>query len=734
VPPARAQNNYYLDPNNQTQSNKDCGLLGGSWDGASCNIKGNAGLAAGDAVFVDPGAFLKVYGSTFTANGDIEVNGGTLFVDSTGSVIIGASGRLDNNYYNNACAQFGVNNYGKIINSGTIGTSCDFYDQPAARLTNAGGAFIFAAGGTFKNEGGATIVNMKGGAFQDLNGPTSVNPGLVYNYGDINNSGYLQLYSGTTITYTKSGYFKGTFNSVGNLNMLPGSTLTVGYGGIASVPTVLDVAAGANLTIPKGVTLYVGSSATLKVEQGSKILNNGELSSQSGQATYNAGMVNDSGVITNYLGATINDNGTFQINKGASLNNWDYATFETAQYNGIMYNDGTFQNYKDGSVYVRQNAIINNNALVWNSGNFSVSKTAALNNNEPGSFYNDGDFSNDGNVTSFAAIKDNTGGVIENAGVMEIPGAIEVYQGAAFNNSADGLTSIEASGALNIYQGGTVVNGGAMTNSGSVLIVPKASFVNSGGGTFASVSKVDNYGTLTNKAGATLHNNEGGDIELWGHSLTTNVGTINNNDTIVQHCYAIYNNTGTYTGNPVTVQPCGSVSATVTTVSPNPSSVAPGGVVTFKAVVRDAAGSSAATPTGWVAWTDGKAGGLFSMLGVCQLSAGTCSINYTAPVASSYELLSINATYSGDQVHVGSGGGAKLGVGTPTASTTSTTASTTRSTQPASTSTSGSATTNTTSGSGVPEFPMGTLGVVTLALVLVVAYLVTRHRRADLGA
>ena len=726
VSAARGANSYVLNPANQVQSAMDCAAIGGAWDGASsCLVTSGGGVAQGDFVNIDPGAFLKIYHSTFSANGFIEINGGTLFVDSTGSMVVSTSGRIDNIFYNNACAQFGVNNYGRINNSGTIGTTCNFYDQSGARLINFGGAYIFAAGGTFKNEGGATLVNLKGGAFQDLNGPTSVNPGLVYNYGAINNSGFLQLYSGTTINYTKSGYFQGTFNSVGTLNMISGSTLTVGYGGFASIPTILDVAPGATFTIPKGVTVYVSSSAGLRIESAASMLNYGELSSQSGQATYKSGMVNDSGNITNYFGSIVNDNGTFNIASGASVDNGGDATFEMAQYNGIVYNDGTFQNFKDGWLLVNENAIINNNAQLFNYGNFTISKNAALNNNQPGFLYNNGAFDNQGNVTSFAAIDDHAGGVVHNGGDMQIPGTVNVFQNSSFANDPTGLLGVNKGGSLNVYPGGLVSNGGLITSSGSILVAPQANLINAKGGTLATDGAMDNYGTVANSVGATLVNNAGGRVDLWGRSLTTNAGGISNNATIYQHCYAVYKDSGTYAGKPVTVQDCGSAHPTVAAVVPNPSNAALGGTLTFKVTVRDTATGTATTPTGWVSWTDGKSGGSFSASGVCQLAGGVCSINYTAPPVN--EVLSINASYSGDQVHIGSSGSSQLTVGSASGSTTTTLS------LPASSTTSAGSTTltsSTGSGGGVPEFPYQLLAAVILTVMLVVSYALIRSRSA----
>ena len=96
--------------------------------------------------------------------------------------------------------------------------------------------------------------------------------------------------------------------------------------------------------------------------------------------------------------------------------------------------------------------------------------------------------------------------------------------------------------------------------------------------------------------------------------------------------------------------------STTTSIIQNPSTVSSGGSI-FVVKVNDTS-SSKTTPTGTVSWTDGNAAGSFNATS-CTLSSRACVFSYT-PNANAPNVVTINATYSGDGTHMPSSGAFKL--------------------------------------------------------------------------
>ena len=108
--------------------------------------------------------------------------------------------------------------------------------------------------------------------------------------------------------------------------------------------------------------------------------------------------------------------------------------------------------------------------------------------------------------------------------------------------------------------------------------------------------------------------------------------------------------------------------STTVTIIPNPATLSFAGTAKFIVKVNDSS-SSPTTPIGTVSWTDNHAGGVFNVTS-CTLSSGSCASMYTAS-GNPPNVITINATYSGDNTH--SSGWATSSLSTNTIYSTTTT-------------------------------------------------------------
>ncbi|MBI4534772.1 MAG: hypothetical protein HY708_00750, partial [Ignavibacteriae bacterium] len=209
--------NYILatnDPSALHTSTVNCAALGGAWSNATLTCPLNTiGLAQGSSISVDPGATLAIANGG-TISGLLSNLGGTVTVGGVLSVT--STGNLSNSALNSQCGTVTIS--GTVTNAGVISSGCTFTN--AGTITNNAKAFIYDVGGTFTNKG--TINNLKGGAIQDDNVGVAGTAGTFVNSGTINNGGWLQLYSGQTVTFTGPSSFSGTFTNTGTLNMNSG--------------------------------------------------------------------------------------------------------------------------------------------------------------------------------------------------------------------------------------------------------------------------------------------------------------------------------------------------------------------------------------------------------------------------------------------------------------------------------------------------------------------------------
>ncbi|MDC8453774.1 MAG: hypothetical protein LV477_12805, partial [Candidatus Nitrosotalea sp.] len=95
------------------------------------------------------------------------------------------------------------------------------------------------------------------------------------------------------------------------------------------------------------------------------------------------------------------------------------------------------------------------------------------------------------------------------------------------------------------------------------------------------------------------------------------------------------------------------LTSTTTTVAPSTVTINQGTGTEFTATITDTS-SLPTIPDGMVSWSDGGAGGTFS-LSFCNLSSASCSVSYT-PSDNPPNSLTITAEYAGNSVHSGSTG------------------------------------------------------------------------------
>jgi hypothetical protein len=515
--PAFAASSLVLDTSNPSalhESTIDCAAIHGSWSNFTgrCTVSGSGSLAYGSFMNVDQGAELHITsGTVFNTYGYLHALLGTISIDQNANMSISSFGRLANSEANGGCGT--VTNDGNITNDGVIDNSCTFANN--GEIDNAQGAFIYAgsyggAGASFVNQG--TINNNYGGAIQIDSNTSEVlsNPGQIWN------GGWLQLYSGNTVEAQGANgrwYFSGSFESTGSLHMADNSTLTVGYGGYTTAPTVLDITSG-SFRIPPGVTVYVASSAKLKVEADVTIDNYGFLSLQSGQSTYKAGNVTNYGTITNENLGMVNDNGTIVNEAQGVINNTDGSTFVQRGYDGITYNYGRFSNMFNATVDLKPYAIVNNNGPLESLGWVTIFPNASLTNNAGGTFVSGGGLDIQGNVTNNAGGVINTTGAVSSDGtVMNQGGTINQLKGSwlnngSINNTGSSKFSVAAGAALHnnatisneglFALGGSVNNSYVFRNSGDLKVSPGGELTNSGGALFSSTGSALVSGTLTN--------------------------------------------------------------------------------------------------------------------------------------------------------------------------------------------------------------------------------------------
>ncbi|HME18243.1 MAG TPA: hypothetical protein VKF15_00705, partial [Nitrososphaerales archaeon] len=355
------------------------------------------------------------------------------------------------------------------------------------------------------------------------------------------------------------------------------------------------------------------------------------------------------------------------------------------------------------SIRVNPRGAVNSTGIIRNSGNFKIFHGATVANGAGGLLATSGSLVDSGtlNVAQEASLN-------IDAGTVDINGSLD----------SSGSMRLSLPAVVRVDTQGKMSNAGVFGNFGGLYIEAGGTLTNVQGGAINTANILNNLGTVDNSAGATINNNKGGNISLYGFSYTNNAGAMNNGAAITKYCRAVMYTPGTLTGNPVTIVSCSSLRTTATSIRLSTSSVGAKQTISINATVVDTSTGAKALPTGALAWSDGKAGGVFALSGICTLSKGSCAISYAAPSAGG--TITLNATYEGDMVHQPSSTAAQLtvtsqGTSTSTAGSSSSTSATSGTGAPA-------------GGGGIPEFPAQLPGVAILTAFIVVAYLSLRRR------
>ncbi len=539
---------YVLSPT-ESSSSSDCDTLGGSWySNATCSLNGDVALSDDDYISVMPGAALAI-GTSATVTDSATINDSGGVISNYGVINMLAGAAL---YISPDGADCGsATNAGSVTNLGTIVNECSFINIDT--VSDLDGAFIYARGGSFVNEGTVDIVAGAGLVVG------SGNAGTFSNSGTVEVSGTLDLYGGDVISVTGSFGSSGSFNNTGSVIINSGSTLVVGEGGVGSV---LDVTSG-TLSIPSGVTLLVGDSGELMVGAGAALRNYGQITLQAADAYgHPGGAVASSGIIYNEAGGTMADNSGAEVvvNQGGELSNSGTLTVD-----GLLSNTGTMIN---GGTLTDEGTVSNHGSVV-NYGAITVTDYATVVNNAGGTLTNSGTIT----ISSGVLINNSGGVIVEDSGgtIDNVAGTIDNNSGGSISNRAGGVIDDKSAAYMDNNKGGNLTNSGEIesqgtfttngnvTNLGSVtssgtitnsgLIQNNGSLTTSGvvtsTGTISNAGALDNSGTLTT-SGSLVDESEGA---LTNSGTITSSGQITNDGAMIDASGGGINNRGQFTNS-----------------------------------------------------------------------------------------------------------------------------------------------------------------------------------------
>jgi len=277
-----------------------------------------------------------------------------------------------------------INNQSQLFTSNTFNNS-GLVAISGANWTNGGGAIVNNSGtfqlshnsnssdsGTFNNNAGG-VLTVDTGAFYQNQGILNNNVGASITVG----SGSFLGVSGTLNNYgTVTSAFAGTNLEVGTLNNYAGGIINGASGYVAdggdnygsidvSAPTAHN-SFGPDATFINLGTLTNHYHGTIKVEQGSTLLNTYFNASHLGIFNNNAGIVTVLGDFENY--GTVNAAGAFVVTSGGVLNN--HGTFNST--------NGNFQVSAGGLVNDYSNTNITSGGQIQDSGTFNEYGTLSI--------------------------------------------------------------------------------------------------------------------------------------------------------------------------------------------------------------------------------------------------------------------------------------------------------------------------------------------------------------------
>jgi len=453
------------------------------------------------------------------------------------------------------------NNSGRVdVLSGTLRLSTGGTSTGGVFTAAAGASLLFSGGthvlkGTYSGSG-AGLIQLSGGTMQiDSTGATfnfadngfQISGGTLSGSGILNNVGSL-VWAG--------GFMEG----MGTTNILPGSTLNLsgpnaktlqrtinnsgttvmsgtGVLNIANasifnnfINSVFDIQADANVATGFGSAGDFNNAGTLRKSAGT------------GTSAINGPRFNSSGPIdvltgTLALGGGNNTGGNFTVASGAIL--------DLAATSGSAFYTGTYTGSGDGAVRLGANATLNigaasatfnfpDNLFQWTGGNTAGSLGSIAG---PGVLTNIGmmNLSGLGNKRFDAMTFENTGTVRWSG-----TGNFWLYNGAVFNNRANGTFDIQTDAMVQTFSGatGNFNNTGTVRKSGGTGTsrFSGANFNNSNGtinvevGTLALGAGTNTGGKITVASGAILDLTAGGGIPVYtGTYAGSGAGTIRQN-------------------------------------------------------------------------------------------------------------------------------------------------------------------------------------------------------------
>jgi hypothetical protein len=269
---------------------------------------------------------------------------------------------------------------------------------------------------------------------------------------------------------------------------LNGSADCVALGGVWTLGCVfssLTVAAGDSLTIGPGVVAEFTSSLTV---DGSVDNLGGILIDPSSYLTIN-GHVDNEELLDNY--------GTLTINPGASLFNaasaLDLFNEAGANLNDLSYmeNNGSAPIINHGTMAVGPSGGLDNYGNIASDGDITVY----------GAFYNSGGLVNDGGLNEAPGALVSTTGTLDNLGTINVTSEFDNY--GTLSSMSSSVVTIGSGGGL-----GYLGNAGSIMNLGSYAVTASgeldnyADLDNTGGA-------VSNIGVVLNECGATVENAAG---------------------------------------------------------------------------------------------------------------------------------------------------------------------------------------------------------------------------------
>ena len=432
-------------------------------------------------------------GSTFSASGGLEFNGGSVAGVSLG-------GSLSSH---DSTAFIGRGGNGTVT---VDGVGSDF-SAPALSLGLSGGTGIL----TFSNESSGTLGVVWIAASPFLgNGTLNIQSGAFVNASSLSiatqavaNTGTMTITGGVVVNGAGGTTIGATSLSTGTLNVQSGGTFLSGTGTtIVDATGTIAITGGTfnqngNMTVSGRLTRDAGGAFNLAAGKTLTVQNGGDVDI-TGSFSNNSNTINIDGGTLNFAGPLIRNGGVFNFNTGA-LSIVDAFTVGTGGLLGTNVTfDTTRQFATSGTTTIEAFRTLTLNGGGFSTGNLINNGTLAFNSGRLA-------------ITGVAGLNIGTGGL----------GSI-VTLGSGSNLQVANIATV-ASGASLTLNGGTF-SAGLLSNSGTVRVnLGTAAIVavnNQSGGRVFVGDTLGASGSWTNAAGATL--------TLENNGLVNGLGALSN--------------------------------------------------------------------------------------------------------------------------------------------------------------------------------------------------------------